>query len=269
MNGSIVTLEAYVVPDFGSGSIQFKVQGVNVGAPVPLDGSAYYSIPYTITQPPGAYAITAVVTVTAPGVIGSTGTGTLTVTGKPQTITFNAIPAQVAGASVNLSTYASATSSLAVSFASLTSAVCTVTGMTARMFSAGTCTIQASQTGNSVYSPADPVSGSIVVSPAPATNFTIKANPPTQTAFRGVLAAFLLELKSVNSFNGNVKLSCVGGPAEAKCANLPQTVKLNGTAHALSGILFPKNTTPGTYTVTFTGLSGSLTNSTTATFTVK
>ena len=47
------------------------------------------------------------------------------------------------------------------------------------------------------------------------------------------------------------------------------TVKLNGTAYAVSGILFPKNSTPGTYMITFTGVSGSLKNTATATFTVK
>jgi hypothetical protein len=103
----------------------------------------------------------------------------------------------------------------------------------------------------------------------PPANFTIKANPQTQTAFRVVLAGFLLELKSVNGFNSSVSLSCGAGPAGSKCANLPQVVRVNGTALALSGILFPKNTKPGTYTVTFTGVSGSLTNTTTAKFTVR
>jgi hypothetical protein len=53
------------------------------------------------------------------------------------------------------------------------------------------------------------------------------------------------------------------------CANLPQTIKVNGTAYAVSGILFPAKTTAGTYTMTFTGVSGSLTETATAKFTVK
>ena len=60
-----------------------------------------------------------------------------------------------------------------------------------------------------------------------------------------------------------------GGPAGAHCADLPRTIRLDGTAHAVSGILFPRDTAPGTYTVTFTGVSGSLTNSATAQFTVE
>jgi beta-lactam-binding protein with PASTA domain len=105
--------------------------------------------------------------------------------------------------------------------------------------------------------------------PAPTSNFTITVIPPAETVNRGVLGGFILELNSVKGFDGNVKLSCSGGPAGSECADLPQTVKVNGTAYALSGILFPKNATPGTYTITFIGVSGSLTNSATAKFTVK
>jgi hypothetical protein len=45
-------------------------------------------------------------------------------------------------------------------------------------------------------------------------------------------------------------------------------VNVHGTAYAVSGILFPKTTIPGTYVVTFTGVSGSITNTATAKFTV-
>jgi hypothetical protein len=100
-------------------------------------------------------------------------------------------------------------------------------------------------------------------------NFTITPIPAQETVSRGVLGAFILELNSVKGFNGNVTLTCSGGPAGSTCTDFPMTVKLNGTAYAISGILFPKNSTPGTYTLTFTGVSGSLTNTATAKFTVK
>jgi hypothetical protein len=125
----------------------------------------------------------------------------------------------------------------------------------------------ASQNGNNVYAAATPVAQSFTV--IPSANFTITPDPAVETVYRGRLAAFLLVLKSVNGFNGNITLTCSGGPAGSKCADLPQTVHVNGTAYAISGILFPTTTPSGTYTMTFTGVSGPLTNKTTATFIVK
>ena len=116
------------------------------------------------------------------------------------------------------------------------------------------------------YAPATPVTQSVAVSLA--ANFTITPEPGSETVNAGIVAAFVLELQSVNGFNGNVKLTC-SGPAGAVCMDLPQTVKVNGTALAISGILFPANTKAGTYTITFTGVSGSLTNTATAKFTIK
>lgn len=191
------------------------------------------------------------------------GTGTQ----DTQTISFNTIAAQTVGASVMLS--ASASSGLPVSFSSATPTVCSVSGGTAKMLASGTCSILASQAGNAVYNPAPSVTQSIVVTSATTSSFTITPLPGTETISRGVLGGFLLELKSVNGFSGNVTLGCSGGPAGSQCADLPQTVKLNGTALAISGILFPKTTKAGTYTLTFAGISGSLKSSATATFIVK
>ena len=183
-----------------------------------------------------------------------------------QTITFNAISAQVIGANVALS--ATATSGLTVSFASATPTICSVSGTTATTLSAGTCSIQASQAGNSQYGAAASVTQSFTVSQG--ATFTITASPSTETVIRGIpLAGYLLTLQSVNGFNGTVKLSCSAGTIGSVCLNLPGTVHLNGTAKDLTGILFPANTPPGTYTITFTGISGTVTASGTATFTVK
>ncbi|HEY2017746.1 MAG TPA: hypothetical protein VGH38_29775, partial [Bryobacteraceae bacterium] len=175
----------------------------------------------------------------------------INVSAASQTITFPAIAAQTVGASVNLG--ATATSGLAVSFASTTSTVCSVSGATAKMLSAGTCIIQATQAGNANYAAATPVSVSFSV--ATAATFKLITTPNSETIHRGILAAFLLEAQSVNGFSGIVKITCSGGPAASVCGSFPQTltVQANKTALALSGILFPANTTPGTYTLTFTG----------------
>jgi len=114
------------------------------------------------------------------------------------------------------------------------------------------------------------VAGNMVVNPAGQTpTFTITPEPPAETVTRGVVGGFILKLQSVDGFDANVNLSCSGGPAGSYCVDFPMTVKVNGTDYAVSGILFPKNSNPGTYVITFTGVSGSQTVKSTATFTVK
>jgi len=77
-------------------------------------------------------------------------------------------------------------------------------------------------------------------------------------------------VRSTTGFTGSITLSCSGGPSGASCTDLPATIRLfDGYGLAFSGVLFPKSTPPGTYTMTFKGVSGAITNSATATFTVK
>ncbi len=85
-----------------------------------------------------------------------TGTGSTS-----QTISFGSIGAQNANTTLGL--VATATSGLPVSFSSMTPSVCTVSGTTAMLAAGGTCTIQASQPGNSTYAAAAPVTQSFAV----------------------------------------------------------------------------------------------------------
>ena len=94
-----------------------------------------------------------------------------TVNGEAQTITFSNPGAQTVGTPLTLS--ASATSGLTVSFASQTTSVCTVSGSTATFIAAGTCTIQATQAGNSTWAAATPVSQSFTVKAATGGPLTI------------------------------------------------------------------------------------------------
>ncbi len=142
------------------------------------------------------------------------------------------------------------------------------TATLAAMFSTpGSHVLQASYAGDTNFGPASSNTATITITQA--ATFTITPTPATETIKRGVLGGFILTLKSVNGFSGPVKLSCSGGPAGAYCLNLPQTVSLNGTAYAVSGILFPRHSAPGTYLVTFTGTSGTLTVTATAKFIVE
>jgi hypothetical protein len=87
---------------------------------------------------------------------GQTSTGS-----TAQTITFNNPGAQTVGTPLTLT--ATASSGLKVSFASQSKSVCTVSGTTATFLIAGTCTIEATQPGNTTFAPAAPVSQSFTV----------------------------------------------------------------------------------------------------------
>lgn len=81
-----------------------------------------------------------------------------------QNIVFHGIPNQAFG-TPPFTVTANASSGLAVSFASTTAPVCTVSGNTVTLLAGGTCTIQATQAGNAIYAPAAPVSQSFQVTP--------------------------------------------------------------------------------------------------------
>ncbi len=79
-----------------------------------------------------------------------------------QTITFSAL-ANVALGSAPISISATASSSLAVSFASTTMAVCTLSGTQVALLAPGICSIMASQAGNTSFAQANPVTESFLV----------------------------------------------------------------------------------------------------------
>ena len=92
-----------------------------------------------------------------------------TVTGHTaQTITFGVLN-NVSYGIAPFTLSATATSGLAVTFASTTPVVCTVTGSTVTIVSAGACTIVASQPGNATFAPAATVSRTLTVNPPPQT----------------------------------------------------------------------------------------------------
>jgi sugar lactone lactonase YvrE len=85
-----------------------------------------------------------------------------------QTITFGALSNQAFGTAPFLVS-ATASSGLAVSFASTTPAVCTLSSATVTLVAAGACTIQATQAGNVTYAAATPVSQTFQVTPGQQT----------------------------------------------------------------------------------------------------
>ena len=113
---------------------------------------------------------------------------TLTVNKKTQSIAFNPMAAvtYAPGATVDLSTAAAATASsgLAVSYTSGSTSICTVSGTTANILSAGNCVIKADQVGNGAYAAATQVSQNLVVNKGNQTvSFTSTA--PAAASFGG------------------------------------------------------------------------------------
>ena len=129
----------------------------------------------------------------------------------PQTITFNPIGSQVLSTgSIGLS--ATASSGLPVMFSSVTLPVCTVSGTTAIFVTLGTCTINATQQGNTTYAPATPVQQSfqiillaqtITFNPIPNQVLSTGAISLSATASSGLAVSFSSMTASVCSVSGN------------------------------------------------------------------
>jgi hypothetical protein len=90
-----------------------------------------------------------------------------------QTITFSS-PASLPWGSAPFGIAATASSGLNVSFTSETLDVCTVSGPTVSILNAGTCTIVATQDGNTQFQAAPPISRSFVVTPVTPGTPTIR-----------------------------------------------------------------------------------------------
>ena len=130
-----------------------------------------------------------------------------------QTISFISPGNQTLG-SAPAALMATATSGLAVSFTSTPASVCTVSGTALTLVGAGTCTIGASQAGDSSYAAAPAVSNTFVVAAAPLTAQTITFAPPgdqtlgtvpaalTATASSGLAVAFASTTPGVCTVGG-------------------------------------------------------------------
>jgi len=168
----------------------------------------------------GAITGSAVLTDNNLGVSGSIQTAALTGTGfvlQKQTISFVAVPAQVIGATVGLSAVSS--SGLIVSLASLTPSICSVSGTTATMTGVGSCSIQATQAGNSTYLPAIPVTRSFAVKLKPQTiafasipaQFVGASVTASATSTSGLSVVFTSSTPSVCTVSGATVASLAAG----------------------------------------------------------
>ena len=134
-----------------------------------------------------------------------------TVSQAMQTITFGALGSQVLGTTPPPLS-ATASSGLSVSFNSQTPAICTVSGTAVTLVAVGTCTIQATQSGNSDYKAATPVNQSFTVtSPTQTITFQPLSNQPygslppalNATASSGLPVSFNSQTPTICTVTGN------------------------------------------------------------------
>src|SRR5256884_3417705 len=116
-----------------------------------------------------------------------------------------------------------------------------------------------------------PVTFTVVASGSP--DFTISADPSSQTVVAGNTRKSQIILTSINSFNGTVKLTTSPAPLCVSCPNWgvsPSSVDLSpgGTATSILAFYTTTGTPPTKWVVTVTGTSGSLSHSVDVTFTV-
>jgi Bacterial Ig-like domain (group 3)/MBG domain (YGX type) len=160
---------------------------------------------------------------------------------QAQTITFGPLPNQPFGtASFNVS--ATASSGLPITFASATPTVCTVAGSTVNPISAGTCTIQATQAGNTTFAAATPVSASFTVTMVAATiGFTV----PNQS-----YGAAAFSVSASSNSTGVFTYTVTSGPAIVWGSTL--TLTGIGTVTLQASEAADVNYTAGTKTASFT-----------------
>jgi hypothetical protein len=139
-------------------------------------------------------------------------------TSMPQTITF-AQPASEMMASSSVSLVATASSGLAVSFASTTASVCTVIGSTANLLASGTCSITATQTGNAAYGPATPV----------VQSFSVELNPQA-------IAFPALSTQGLGGIPISVPVSASSGLAVSLASGTTAVCAASGLAVALLNV---------------------------------
>ena len=160
---------------------------------------------------------------------------------QAQTITFGPLPNQPFGtAAFNVS--ATASSGLPVTFASTTPTVCTVSGSTVNLVSAGACTLQATQAGNTTFAAATPVSASFTVTMlAPKISFTV----PNQS-----YGAAAYSVSASSNSTGVFTYTVTSGPAIVSGSML--TLTGIGTVTLQASEAADVNYTAGTKTASFT-----------------
>ena len=104
-----------------------------------------------------------------------------------------------------------------------------------------------------------------VTTPAPP-DFTIAVSPASQTVARGGSTTYTVTVTAVNGFTGTVALSVTGQPRGATTSFNPASIA--GSGSSVLTVTAASNSQRGTFPLTITGTSGTVSHSTSASFVV-
>jgi uncharacterized repeat protein (TIGR01451 family) len=186
-------------------------------------------------------------------------TRTFQVTAAPlaQTITFAQPPdARVDQGPISLS--ASASSSLAVVFASNSSSICTVSGASVTLVAVGTCSLTASQSGDGTYAAASSVTRTFQVTPVPLSQTITFAQPADTRVDQGPvsLVASASSGLAVSSTSNDTAVCTVSGSSVTLVAAGTCSIT---AAQPGNGIYAPASSVTRTFQVTAAPLSQAIT----------
>src|SRR5205085_3813545 len=100
------------------------------------------------------------------------------------------------------------------------------------------------------------LSHSATVTLAVNSDFTISASPISRTVSRGSSTTYTVTVGSSSSFTGTVSFSVSGLPKRASANFSPST--LTGVGNSTLNISTNRNVSPGAYSLTITGTSGTI-----------
>ncbi|MGZ7099378.1 MAG: hypothetical protein ACXVJ8_12945 [Candidatus Angelobacter sp.] len=196
---------------------------------------------FSITASPASQTVTAgagtsyTSSVTASG--GFTGAVTFSASGLPSGASASFNPTSVTGSGSSTMSVTTSTSTPAGTY------TLTITGTSGTLVHSTTVTL--------------------VVNPVGGTpDFTISVSPTSRTVTRGTTGTYTVTMGAVNGFTGTVSLSVTGLGSRVTATFNPTSVTGSGTS-TLS-VVVNRRATTGTRTLTITGVSGSLSHSTTA-----
>ncbi len=108
--------------------------------------------------------------------------------------------------------------------------------------------------------------GTLTLSTSTTPDFTISATPGSQTVTAGNSTSYTVTTGAQNGFTGTVALSASGLPSGASASFTPASI--GGAGSSTLNITTTTSTAPGTFTLSITGTSGSLSHSTNVTLAV-